>query len=218
VVALAARSSGRSTEISSQTKITTVMLDWFEFAPAQAGGTMLPTIRVTPRAPSRERASPGARLRLHPPRTRRLMRPARPTSPVPQLASQTTISGGELNSRPVATNTEILEAAPGLAVVQHSGSGKANQYYLRGYNLDHGTDLAIFWDDIPINLPTNAQRHRRAWPIQAAPVHASRSLMTSRQYRGPSRCRGQGRPTQARQNGGAPTPRPKRPRKVFGDG
>ena len=75
---------------------------------------------------------------------------------MPQLASQTTISGAELNSRPVATNTEILEAAPGLAVVQHSGSGKANQYYLRGYNLDHGTDLAIFWDDIPINLPTNA--------------------------------------------------------------
>ena len=56
----------------------------------------------------------------------------------------------------MATNTEILEAAPGLAVVQHSGSGKANQYYLRGYNLDHGTDLAIFWDDVPINLPTNA--------------------------------------------------------------
>ena len=53
-------------------------------------------------------------------------------------------------------NTDILEAAPGLAVVQHSGSGKANQYYLRGYNLDHGTDLAIFWDDIPINLPTDA--------------------------------------------------------------
>ena len=51
---------------------------------------------------------------------------------------------------------EILEAAPGLAVVQHSGSGKANQYYLRGYNLDHGTDMATFWDDVPINLPTNA--------------------------------------------------------------
>ena len=75
---------------------------------------------------------------------------------MPQLASQMTISGQELNSRPVATSTEILEAAPGLAVVQHSGSGKANQYYLRGYNLDHGTDLAIFWDDVPINLPTNA--------------------------------------------------------------
>jgi hypothetical protein len=62
---------------------------------------------------------------------------------VPQLASQMTIPGEELNARPVAETGQILEAAPGLAVVQHSGSGKANQYYLRGYNLDHGTDLAI---------------------------------------------------------------------------
>ena len=38
----------------------------------------------------------------------------------------------------------------------HADAGKANQYYLRGWNLDHGTDLATFWDDIPINLPTHA--------------------------------------------------------------
>ena len=75
---------------------------------------------------------------------------------VPQLASQMTISGEDLNARPIAHSPEILEATPGLAVVQHSGSGKANQYYLRGYNLDHGTDIAIFWDDVPINLPTDA--------------------------------------------------------------
>ena len=75
---------------------------------------------------------------------------------MPQMASQMVISGAELNSRPVAETAEILEAAPGLAVVQHSGEGKANQYYLRGYNLDHGTDMATFWDDVPINLPTNA--------------------------------------------------------------
>src|SRR5436189_54453 len=78
------------------------------------------------------------------------------TPVVPQLASQMTISGEDLNARPILRSTDILEAAPGLPVVQHSGSGKANQYYLRGYNLDHGTDLAIFLDDIPINLPTNA--------------------------------------------------------------
>ena len=72
------------------------------------------------------------------------------------MASQMVISGANLNSRPVAETAEILEAAPGLAVVQHSGGGKANQYYLRGYNLDHGTDMATFWDDVPINLPTNA--------------------------------------------------------------
>ena len=75
---------------------------------------------------------------------------------MPQMASQMVISGANLNSRPVAEPAEVLEAAPGLAVVQHSGSGKANQYYLRGYNLDHGTDMATFWDDVPINLPTNA--------------------------------------------------------------
>ena len=67
-----------------------------------------------------------------------------------------TISGVDLNSRPVTRPGEILEAVPGLAVVMHADGGKANQYYLRGWNLDHGTDLATFWDDIPINLPTHA--------------------------------------------------------------
>ena len=122
---------------------------------------MLPTIRVTaarakPRAGQPRRAAQAASAPKPSPYETGAPNVAGGTPVVPQLASQTTISGAELNSRPVATNTEILEAAPGLAVVQHSGSGKANQYYLRGYNLDHGTDLAIFWDDIPINLPTNA--------------------------------------------------------------
>ena len=78
------------------------------------------------------------------------------TPVAPQMASEMVISGADLNARPVTEPAEVLEAAPGLAVVQHSGSGKANQYYLRGYNLDHGTDMATFWDDVPINLPTNA--------------------------------------------------------------
>jgi hypothetical protein len=72
------------------------------------------------------------------------------------MASQMTVTGQDLNSRPVTRPGEILEAAPGLAVVDHADGGKANQYYLRGYNLDHGTDLAIFVDDMPINLPTHA--------------------------------------------------------------
>ena len=72
------------------------------------------------------------------------------------MASEMTISGADLNERPVTRPGEILEAAPGLMTVMHSDAGKANQYYLRGWNLDHGTDLATFWDDIPINLPTHA--------------------------------------------------------------
>jgi len=72
------------------------------------------------------------------------------------MASQMTVSGEDLNARPVTRPGELLEAAPGLMVIQHADAGKANQYYLRGWNLDHGTDLATFWDDIPINLPTHA--------------------------------------------------------------
>ena len=45
---------------------------------------------------------------------------------------------------------------PGLIVTQHSGEGKANQYFLRGFNLDHGTDFAVTLDDMPVNLRTNA--------------------------------------------------------------
>ena len=67
-----------------------------------------------------------------------------------------TLTGEELNARPVTRPGEILEAVPGLIVTQHSGEGKANQYFLRGYNLDHGTDMAIWVDDVPINLRTHA--------------------------------------------------------------
>jgi len=72
------------------------------------------------------------------------------------MASQMTVTGTELNTRPVTRPGELLEAAPGLIVTQHSGEGKANQYFLRGYNLDHGTDLAITVDDMPINMRTHA--------------------------------------------------------------
>jgi outer membrane receptor protein involved in Fe transport len=72
------------------------------------------------------------------------------------MASQLTLTGDELNARPVTRPGEILEAVPGLIVTQHSGEGKANQYFLRGYNLDHGTDMAIWVDDVPINMRTHA--------------------------------------------------------------
>jgi TonB dependent receptor/TonB-dependent Receptor Plug Domain len=49
-----------------------------------------------------------------------------------------------------------LETVPGVIITQHAGGGKANQYFLRGFNLDHGTDIAIFIDDMPLNLPSHA--------------------------------------------------------------
>jgi len=74
----------------------------------------------------------------------------------PSMASETHISGEEINARPVTRPGEVLEAVPGLIVTQHSGEGKANQYFLRGYNLDHGTDLALYVDDVPVNMRTHA--------------------------------------------------------------
>ncbi|MGY3105057.1 hypothetical protein ACVWW7_001684 [Bradyrhizobium sp. LM6.9] len=74
----------------------------------------------------------------------------------PGMASEITVSGEEINARPFARPGEALEAVPGLIVTQHSGEGKANQYFLRGYNLDHGTDLAITVDGVPVNMRTHA--------------------------------------------------------------
>ncbi|HLG44834.1 MAG TPA: TonB-dependent receptor [Reyranella sp.] len=71
-------------------------------------------------------------------------------------ASEQRISGETLNTRPVTRPAEILEAVPGLIVTQHSGEGKANQYFLRGFNLDHGTDIGIWLDGMPINMRTHA--------------------------------------------------------------
>lgn len=79
-----------------------------------------------------------------------------PLLPPPNAASELRVSGEELLSRPVTRPGEILEAAPGLVVTQHSGEGKANQYFLRGFNLDHGTDLAITLDGMPMNMRTHA--------------------------------------------------------------
>jgi len=73
----------------------------------------------------------------------------------PTAASEQVISGAELNARPVSRVGEVLEVVPGLIVTQHSGEGKANQYFLRGFNLDHGTDLAITVDGMPVNMPTH---------------------------------------------------------------
>ncbi len=71
-------------------------------------------------------------------------------------ASQGTISAALLKSRPAQRPGEVLEFVPGVIVTQHSGDGKANQYFLRGFNLDHGTDFATSVDGIPVNMPTHA--------------------------------------------------------------
>ncbi|MDR3797127.1 MAG: TonB-dependent receptor [Terracidiphilus sp.] len=75
---------------------------------------------------------------------------------IAESGTQGTVGATEIESRPILRSGEILETVPGLIITQHAGGGKANQYYLRGFNLDHGTDIAIFLDDMPLNLPSHA--------------------------------------------------------------
>jgi len=70
--------------------------------------------------------------------------------------TQGTVGATEIQDRPILRSGEVLETVPGLIITQHAGGGKANQYFLRGFNLDHGTDFAIFIDDMPLNLPSHA--------------------------------------------------------------
>src|SRR5437763_3471024 len=80
---------------------------------------------------------------------------------IADAASAGSISQKELEMRTAYRPGELLEATPGLIVSQHSGEGKANQFYLRGFNLDHGTDLATWLDDMPVNQRSHA--HGQGW-------------------------------------------------------
>jgi outer membrane receptor protein involved in Fe transport len=71
-------------------------------------------------------------------------------------ASEGVVVNDELALTPAYRPGQLLETVPGLVVTLHSGEGKANQYLLRGYNLDHGTDLATFVDEMPVNEPSHA--------------------------------------------------------------
>lgn len=70
-------------------------------------------------------------------------------------AAQGNVGQEELETRPILRTGEVMETVPGLIVTQHSGTGKANQYFLRGFNLDHGTDFSVSVDGVPMNLPTH---------------------------------------------------------------
>jgi hypothetical protein len=75
---------------------------------------------------------------------------------VAAAASEGAVTARQIEARPIMRAGEVLEAVPGVIISQHSGEGKANQYYLRGFNLDHGTDFATTVAGIPANLPTHA--------------------------------------------------------------
>jgi TonB dependent receptor/Carboxypeptidase regulatory-like domain/TonB-dependent Receptor Plug Domain len=85
-----------------------------------------------------------------------LSRPSENLVGVASAASEGAVTGRQIASRPIMRPAEVLEAVPGVISSQHSGEGKANQYYLRGFNLDHGTDFSTTVAGVPVNLPTHA--------------------------------------------------------------
>jgi hypothetical protein len=75
---------------------------------------------------------------------------------VADSAGQGATGAAQLADRPILRSGEIMETVPGMIITQHAGGGKANQYFLRGFNLDHGTDFANYLDGMPLNLPSHA--------------------------------------------------------------
>jgi hypothetical protein len=74
---------------------------------------------------------------------------------VARAASEGVVGYDDYAAPPLLRAGELLEAVPGMVATQHSGTGKANQYFLRGFNLDHGTDFAGFAEGVPLNLRTH---------------------------------------------------------------
>ena len=76
-------------------------------------------------------------------------------------ASEGRVGAVDLRARPITREGELLESVPGMIVTQHSGEGKANQFFVRGFNLDHGTDFQTRIEGMPLNMPTHG--HGQGW-------------------------------------------------------
>ncbi len=98
-----------------------------------------------------------------------------------RAASSQTVRDRDLQLRPRTRPADLFEVAPGLIVVRHAGGGKANQYFLRGFDADHGTDLALSLDDVPINMVSHAHGQGYADPHFIIPELVARSLHRSRE-------------------------------------
>ena len=114
----------------------------------------LPTLRDTAGA-TRGQASEAAQP----------ARPAKPPVPFEAIvegerpftaASASTVRDRDFLLRPRFTPEDILRSVPGLVIAQHQGGGKADQLFLRGFDSDHGTDVAVSLDGVPVNMPSHA--------------------------------------------------------------
>jgi TonB family protein len=139
----------------------------FTFEPARKGGVAVPSSVqftyefhlppppapvLTPTPAPAPTAPPKAEVTQTGPNQSTLVLASRPIS----AASSFSVQDREFSLRPIGSVQDILRVTPGLVMVQHSGGGKANQYFLRGFDADHGTDLALSIDGVPINLVSHA--------------------------------------------------------------
>jgi len=109
-----------------------------------------------PSAAANCQATPAAASNIQPIEEITVTAPRRELLGTASTASEGVVDDEEIQLTPDYRPGQILETVPGLIVTLHSGEGKANQYLLRGYNLDHGTDLETYVDYMPINQPTHA--------------------------------------------------------------
>jgi TonB family protein len=135
----------------------------FTFQPARRAGTAIAsTIQFTyefhlpapevPPAPPPPAPPPPRIVTQAGPDQSTLVLASRPIS----AASSFSVRDREFALRPIGSVQDILRVTPGLVLVQHSGGGKANQYFLRGFDSDHGTDLALSIDGVPVNMVSHA--------------------------------------------------------------
>ncbi len=101
--------------------------------------------------------APAAAQPTAPPAPEATLAPVLVTAPPPVTSSsEQLIPGKDFELRPHGRPADVLRLIPGLIIDQHQGGGKAEQYLLRGFDADHGTDLALFVDGVPVNLRSHA--------------------------------------------------------------
>src|SRR5881296_3665191 len=125
------------------------------FIPSRIAGAILAgALLVAPGAEGQAPPSPPA----PPPRTdEQALPPVTVTAPLPVAASsEVLIPGRDFELRPQGRPADVVRLIPGFVISQHQGGGKAEQYFLRGFDADHGTDLAIFVDGLPVNMRSHA--------------------------------------------------------------
>ena len=131
--------------------------------PSGASASPAATPSATPPAQPAAAAGDAATAQPSQPGGSTLVVAQRPLNPPPEVtaASDSSTSQKELALRPRYRAEGLLEVVPGVFSVQHAGGGKAQQDFVRGFNLDHGTDMAVFIEDSPLNLVSHA--HGQGW-------------------------------------------------------